>query len=113
MPGVGGPSGSSGTGTGGTANVYTPGAQPQFDQSYQDILRQIASSAGSNFAAAPPPSGFYGPAISGAQQTANLGAGFGPTLTNAAQGLIPDIFANPGLALAQQGANQGATYGGN
>lgn len=41
----GGPQGSSGSGTGSTANVYTPTAQPQADAAYQQIINTLLPAA--------------------------------------------------------------------
>ena len=56
---MGSPSGSSGTGTGSTANVYEPQAQPQADQNYQNILASLLGPA-ANAGAGTPAAQNYG-----------------------------------------------------
>ena len=55
-PGIchfGGPSGSSGSGGGSTANVYTPRAQGAADTMYQDIVRDMLAKIGTTGAGSP------------------------------------------------------------
>ena len=86
MPSFGGgaPAGSSGTGTGPIANVYTPMAQPQFDQYYQNIIRQM------------------------------MGQGYGPAgrYYPAAQNVLSNSFLqNPYLPMAREGAVDASAMG--
>lgn len=119
-----GPAGSSGTGTGSTANVYTPTAQPQADTSYQSIINSLLgqigpSGAGSpagqlfpgaqnsfNWFANPSLPGSFGnaagnQALTGAQVGAGLGGAGGPALQNAGMGILQTGF-DPQNALFRQ-----------
>lgn len=82
--GGGAPAGSSGTGTGSIANVYTPMAQPQFDQYYQNIIRNL------------------------------MGQGYGPagTYYPVAQNVLSNNFLqNPYLPMAREGAVDASAMG--
>ncbi len=84
--GGGGPSGSSGTGTGSIANVYTPMAQPAADVAYNQILQSMIDAGGglaaqyqpavSNLASQAVAQPYLGEALTGAQTAATMA---GPT----------------------------------
>ena len=111
----GGPSGSSGTGTGSTANVYTPTAQPAADQMYQNIVQGL-------YNAGPGPAGINYPtgqdfvdrlitgspyasqALLGAQTAADYSGQFFPYQAGAGYNLIGG--ANNALPFANQAAAQ-------
>lgn len=81
---MGSPAGSSGTGTGSTANVYTPTGQPAADTQLQSNIYALPSAKDS-------PAGYYYPK---------------------AQSLYSTYFANPtDISLATQGADTAYTYG--
>jgi len=112
----GGPQGSSGTGGGPTANVFTPPSQPQEAVRFRDILNQMIQ-------AGPGPAGqyypvaqnifnqdflhnpFMGEAMAGARDVANLGVPAGKSLVGAGNQLLSLGF-DPQQALFNQTSNQ-------
>ena len=110
-----GAQGSSGTGTGSNANIYTPTAQPAADQMYQDTVRMLANAgfgpAGTNY-----PTGqsfvdqyitgspYASQALQGAQITADQMGQFYPYQAGAGYSLLG--AANNALPFANQAAQQ-------
>ena len=100
---MGSPAGSSGTGTGSTANVYTPQGQPTADFNYWQTLQPLINSAGGTPGAAPTPGAYAYPQAQQALGALNPSAA--PAQAAVAGAGLAGQYATGTLSPALQGAS--------